>query len=75
MGEPLEEVVETLNRYRSPRIVVGPELQQTRFTGTVAPAEVRDWLAALEKIYACKVVDRGVDGRFIQARAYPVARN
>ena len=75
MGEPLEEVVETLNRYRSPRIVVGPELQQTRFTGTVAPAEVRDWLAALEKIYACKVVDRGVDGIFIQARAYPVARN
>ena len=75
MGEPLEEVVGTLNRYRGPQIVVGPELQQARFTGTVAPAEVRDWLAALEKIYACKVVDRGAAGILIQARAYNIARN
>ncbi|MBS0419850.1 MAG: FecR domain-containing protein [Proteobacteria bacterium] len=75
MGESLEEVVGTLNRYRQPQIVVGPELQQTRFTGTVSPAEVRDWLAALEKIYACKVVDRGAAGIFIQARAYNIARN
>lgn len=75
VGEPLEEVVETINRYRQPQIVVGPELQQTRFTGTVSPAEVRDWLTALEKIYACKVVDRGAAGIFIQARAYNIARN
>lgn len=75
MAEPLEEVVGTLNRYRGPPIVVGPELQQTRFTGTVAPAEVRDWLAALEKIYACKVVDRGAAGILIQARTYSIARN
>jgi transmembrane sensor len=75
MGEPLVDVVGAINRYRAPRIVVAPELQQTRFTGTVSPSDVRDWLKALEKIYAVEVVDQGTDGILIRARIYNVARN
>ena len=75
MGEPLEDVVSAINRYRKQQIAVAPELQETRFTGTVAPAEVRDWLSALEKIYAVEVVDQGVNGILIRQRPYNVARN
>ena len=75
MGEPLEDVVSAINRYRVPQIALAPELQQTRFTGTVSPVDVGDWLKALEKIYAVEVVDQGVNGVLIRQRVYSVARN
>jgi transmembrane sensor len=69
VGEPLEDVVGAVNRYSAPPIVVAPAFQQTRFTGTVSPANVRDWLKALEQIYAVEVVDQGANGILIRSRA------
>jgi ferric-dicitrate binding protein FerR (iron transport regulator) len=74
IGEPLEDVVGAVNRYSTPQIVVAPAFRQTRFTGTVSPADVRDWLKALEQIYAVEVVDQGDNGILIRSRAYDVAR-
>jgi transmembrane sensor len=74
IGEPLEDVVGAVNRYSAPQIVVAPAFQQTRFTGTVSPTDVRDWLKALEQIYAVEVVDQGNNGILIRSRAYDVAR-
>ena len=61
VGEPLEEVVNAVNRYGAPLIEVHRSFEQTRFTGTVSPANVRDWLNALEQIYAVEVVDQGAE--------------
>lgn len=69
VGEPLQDVVGAVNRYRAPPIAVAPAFQQTRFTGTVSPANVRDWLKALEQIYAVEVVDQGAKGMLIRSRA------
>jgi ferric-dicitrate binding protein FerR (iron transport regulator) len=69
VGEPLEDVVNAVNRYGAPPIEVAPNFQQTRFTGTVSPANVRDWLNALEQIYAVEVVDQGANGILIRSRA------
>lgn len=69
VGESLEEVAAVVNRYAAARIVVAPALQQTRFTGTVLPNNVDEWLKALEQIYAVTVVDQGVDGVLIRPRA------
>jgi transmembrane sensor len=68
LGEPLEDVVAAVNRYSATRIVVAPAFQQTRFTGTVSAASVRDWLGALEQIYAIEVVDQGANGILIRSR-------
>lgn len=68
VGEPLEDVVGVVNRYSAPQIVVAPAMQQTRFTGTVSPTHVRDWLKALEQIYAVEIVDQGADGLLIRSR-------
>jgi transmembrane sensor len=68
LGEPLENVVGVVNRYATPRIVVSPAFQQTRFTGTVSPTHVHDWLEALEQIYAVEMVDRGPNGILLRSR-------
>jgi transmembrane sensor len=70
VGEPLEDVINAINRYAAPPIVVAPTFQQTRFTGTVSPSKVRDWLKALEQIYPVEVVDQGANGVLIRARAH-----
>jgi ferric-dicitrate binding protein FerR (iron transport regulator) len=70
VGEPLEDVINAINRYTAPQIVVAPAFQQTRFTGTVLPSKVRDWLKALEQIYAVEVVDQGANEVLIRARAH-----
>jgi transmembrane sensor len=70
VGEPLEDVVDAVNRYSAPQIVVAPAFQQTRFTGTVSPTDVSDWLKALEQIYAVEVVDQGANGILIRSRAH-----
>lgn len=70
VGEPLEDVINAINRYIAPRIVVAPAFQQTRFTGTVSPSKVRDWLKALEQIYPVDVVDQGANGTLIRSRTH-----
>jgi transmembrane sensor len=70
VGEPLEDVVNAINRYTAPPIILAPAFQQTRFTGTVSPSKVRDWLKALEQIYPIEVVDQGANGVLIQSRAH-----
>jgi len=67
-GESLQEVAAEVGRYSATRIVVAPALQQTRFTGTVMPNDVREWLKALEEIYAVTVVDQGGSEVLIRAR-------
>jgi ferric-dicitrate binding protein FerR (iron transport regulator) len=69
VGEPLEDVVGAVNRYSAPPIVVANAFQQTRFTGTVSPSNIHDWLKTLEQIYAVEVVDQGAHGIFIRSRA------
>ena len=69
VGEPLEDVVSAVNRYNSPHVVVSSAFMQTRFTGTLSPRNVREWLSALEQIYDVKVVDQGSNGILIRARA------
>jgi len=61
VGEPLADVVGEINRYSARQIDVAPAFQQTRFTGTVSPARVGDWLKALEQIYPVEVKDQGAD--------------
>lgn len=70
VGEPLEDVINAINRYTGPQIVVAPTFQQTRFTGTVSPSKLRDWLKALEQIYPVEVVDQGANGVLIRPRAH-----
>jgi len=74
MGEPLADVVSAVNRYGARHIAVAPAFQQTRFTGTVSPANVRDWFKALEQIYAVEVVDQSPNGILIRSRADNGAR-
>jgi transmembrane sensor len=68
VGEPLEDVVSAVNRYISPHVVVSSAFRQTRFTGTLSPPNVDEWLKALEQIYDVKVVDQGSNGILIRAR-------
>jgi hypothetical protein len=49
-------------------IVVASAIQQDRFTGTVSPANLGDWLEALERIFSVEVVDQGSNGIQIRAR-------
>jgi transmembrane sensor len=74
LSEPLEDVVSAVNRYSSRHVVVSSALQQTRFTGTLSPPNIREWLNALEQIYDVKVVDQGTNEILIRSRAEGVAR-
>jgi transmembrane sensor len=74
VGEPLEDVVSAINRYTAPQIVVAPAFHQTRFTGTVSPSRVRDWLEAMEQIYAVEVVDQGANGILIRGRTHGIQK-
>ena len=69
VGEPLEDVVGEVNRYSARQIAVTPAFQQTRFTGTISPSNVGDWLKALEQIYDVEVIQEGANGILIQSRA------
>jgi transmembrane sensor len=74
MGEPLEDVINAINRYTLPHIVVAPAFQQARFTGTVSPLNIREWLNALELIYDVKVVDQGSNRVLIRPRAENIGK-
>jgi transmembrane sensor len=78
VGEPLEDVAAVVNRYGAAHITVAPALQQVRFTGTVLPKNVDEWLKALEQIYAVKVDDQddqGVRGVLVRVRGDRGAQN
>jgi transmembrane sensor len=74
MGEPLEDVVGEVNRYSTRKIILASALQQTRFTGTVSPENIADWLKALEQIYAIQVLDQDAGEIHIQSRDDHAAR-
>jgi transmembrane sensor len=68
VSEPLEDVVSAINRYSSRHVVVSAAYKATRFTGTLSPPNIREWLSALEQIYDVKVVDQGSNGILIRSR-------
>jgi transmembrane sensor len=68
VGQPLREVVGEVDRFVKRRIVVAAALQDIRFTGTVSPAKITEWLDALKQIYAVQIVDEGESGIYIQSR-------
>lgn len=70
VGEPLEDVINAINRYTGPHVVVAPAFQQTRFTGTLSPSRVRDWLKALEQIYPVEIIDQGENEVLIRSRTH-----
>jgi transmembrane sensor len=70
VGQPLREVVGEVDRFVKRKIVVAPALQDTRFTGTVSPAKITEWLDALKQIYAVQIVDEGSSGIYIQPRGH-----
>jgi transmembrane sensor len=68
VSEPLEDVVSAVNRYSSRHVAVSAAFSETRFTGTLSPPDIREWLSALEQIYEVKVVDQGSNGILIRSR-------
>jgi transmembrane sensor len=69
VGEPLQAVVDEVDRFVKRRIVLSAALRDTRYTGTVSPHHVDDWLEALKQIYSVQVViDEGADEIHIRAR-------
>jgi transmembrane sensor len=68
VGQPLEAVVDEVDRFVNCRIVLASALQGTRYTGTVSPANVADWLEALKQIYSVQVIDEGANEIHIQLR-------
>jgi transmembrane sensor len=68
VGQPLREVVSEVDRFVKRKIVVAAALQDIRFTGTVSPAKITEWLEALKQIYAVQIVDEGESGIYIQSR-------
>jgi ferric-dicitrate binding protein FerR (iron transport regulator) len=75
VGESLDEVAATINRYGATRIVVAGPLERIQFTGTVLPSNIHEWLRAVEEIYAAKVVDQGTAGILIRPRIDHATRN
>ncbi|HEY0800643.1 MAG TPA: FecR domain-containing protein [Steroidobacteraceae bacterium] len=68
VGETLGDVVADVNRYIAQRITLASALQHTRFTGTVSPANVVDWLKALEQIFPVEVAEQGAGDIQIKSR-------
>lgn len=55
-NERLDVVIANVNRYsRTPLRILDAELGEIRFTGTVLPPKLDDWLAALPQIFPLRV--------------------
>ncbi len=65
--QSLRDVIETVDRYSSRRIVVSPAAGNLRFTGIVFDNEIEDWLQSLQGIFPVTVNEHGADIR-IQMR-------
>jgi len=74
VGQPLQDVVGEVDRFVKRRIILAASLQNLRFTGTVSPGKLEDWLEALKLIYAVEVVDEGTNGIHILAHGHDSAR-
>jgi transmembrane sensor len=60
VAEPLQDVVDQVNRYSHRKVRVSdPELQCSLFTGTLSQTGVDDWLNALENVLPARVIDTG----------------
>lgn len=57
--QPLRYVVETINRYSSRRIIVGPSAGALRFSGIVLDNGIEDWLKSLEVIFPVTESEQG----------------
>ncbi|HEY0745325.1 MAG TPA: FecR domain-containing protein [Steroidobacteraceae bacterium] len=68
VGDPLGDVVGEVNRYIAQGIMVASSLQHTRFTGTVSPTNIGDWLKALEQIFPVEVVEQGTNEILVKSR-------
>jgi transmembrane sensor len=67
-GEPLETVVDDLNRYLDRRVVItDPQLRSIRVSGTVSEANVKGWLESLQLSLPILITDR--PGGAIEIRA------
>jgi transmembrane sensor len=56
--QSLRDVIQTVNRYSSARIVAGPSAGTLRFTGIVFDTEIEDWLQSLKAIFPVSVDER-----------------
>lgn len=68
VGQPLEAVVDEVDRFVNCRIVLASALQGTRYSETVSPANVADRLEALKQIYSVQIIDEGANEIRIQSR-------
>jgi transmembrane sensor len=75
VGEPLQDVVGEIDRFVKRRIVLAAALRETRFTGTVSPANLDEWLEALQQIYPIEVIKEAADEIDIRPRGSDVARH
>ena len=57
VGAPLQDVVGEVNHYVTRKIVVADALRRMRFTGTVAPAHIGEWLEAVGHVFSIEVID------------------
>ena len=67
--QPLQYVVQTINRYSSRRIIVGPAAGALRFSGIVFDDDIDDWLKSLEVIFPVTEDERGAIRLHSDARA------
>jgi len=68
-GEPLDVVIENVNRYATKKIeLADPSLKQLRFTGTVFVDSIDTWLGALPRAFPV-AVQRSADRDLIVASA------
>lgn len=64
VNEPLERVLQDVNRYSERKIVAGDRsLATLRFTGTIFSNDIDDWLDGLERAFKVRVLE--VDGRIV----------
>ena len=59
--QPLNDVVEAINRYSVQHIEVSPAAGKLRFTGLVFATEIPDWLQDLNRIFPVVVEQQGAD--------------
>lgn len=67
-GEPLQYVVESINRYSLRRIAATPAAGRIRFSGVILDGEIEEWLRGLPAIVPVDIDERGA-GVCIRMRA------
>lgn len=57
--QPLRYVIDTLDRYSTRNIVVGPSAGALRFTGIVFDTKIDEWIQSLEVIFPVTIREQG----------------